>query len=89
VAEETPDASRQIPKAMRMTIYIGGAAALWVCLAFVLSIRDMNAVMSGKDTDPIVTLLRAAMGEVGFRAVILVVLALLGPERRDVRFGLQ
>ena len=30
--------------------------------------------MSGKDTDPIVTLLRAAMGEVGFRAVIVVVL---------------
>ena len=74
VAEETPDASRQIPKAMRMTIYIGGAAALWVCLAFVLSIGDMNAVMSGKDADPIVTLLRAAMGEVGFRAVIVVVL---------------
>ena len=36
VAEETPNASRMIPKAMRMTIYIGGAAAMWVCLAFVL-----------------------------------------------------
>jgi amino acid transporter len=74
VAEETPDASRMIPKAMRMTIYIGGAAATWVCLAFVLSIPDLGAVMSGKDTDPIVTLLRASMGAVGFRAVILVVL---------------
>ena len=74
VAEETPDPSRMIPKAMRMTIYIGGAAALWVCLAFVLSISDIAAVISGKDTDPIVTLLRAAMGEVGFRAVIAVVL---------------
>jgi amino acid transporter len=74
VAEETPDASRQIPKAMRMTIYIGGAAALWVCLAFVLSIKDMNAAISGADKDPIVTLLRDAMGEVGFRAVIVVVL---------------
>jgi len=74
VAEETPDASRQIPKAMRMTIYIGGAAALWVCLAFVLSIRDMNAVLSGTDKDPIVTLLRDAMGNMGFRAVIVVVL---------------
>src|SRR5450631_2478951 len=41
VAEETPDASRMIPKAMRMTIYIGGAAACWVCLAFILSIPDM------------------------------------------------
>ena len=74
VAEETPDASRMIPKAMRMTIYIGGAAASWVCLAFVLSINDIPAVISGKDTDPIVTLLRAAMGENGFRAVIVVVL---------------
>ncbi|MEA3107216.1 MAG: hypothetical protein QOI88_1821 [Gammaproteobacteria bacterium] len=74
VAEETPDASRMIPKAMRMTIYIGGAAATWVCLAFVLSIPDMSAVMSGADKDPIVTLLRAAMGESGFRAVIVVVL---------------
>ena len=74
VAEETPDASRMIPKAMRMTIYIGGAAATWVCLAFILSIPDMGAVMSGADKDPIVTLLRAAMGEAGFRAVIAVVL---------------
>jgi amino acid transporter len=74
VAEETPDASRMIPKAMRMTIYIGGAAATWVCLAFVLAIPDIGAVISGKDKDPIVTLLRAAMGETGFRAVIVVVL---------------
>ena len=74
VAEETPDASRMIPKAMRMTIYIGGAAASWVCLAFVLSINDIPAVIAGKDTDPIVTLLRAAMGEAGFRTVIVVVL---------------
>jgi amino acid transporter len=74
VAEETPDASRMIPKAMRMTIFIGGAAATWVCLAFVLSIKDIGAAVSGKDADPIVTLLRAAMGDVGFRAVIVVVL---------------
>ena len=74
VAEETPDASRMIPKAMRLTIYIGGAAASWICLAFVLSIPDIGAVISGRDTDPIVTLLRAAMGETGFRAVIIVVL---------------
>ena len=33
VAEETPNASRMIPKAMRMTIYVGGAAAMLVCLA--------------------------------------------------------
>jgi len=74
VAEETPDASRQIPRAMRMTIYVGGAAAMLVCLALILAVPDMRSVISGKDTDPIPTLLRAAGGEFAFRAVIVVVL---------------
>jgi amino acid transporter len=74
VAEETPDASRAIPKAMRMTIYIGGFAAMLVCLAFVLAVPDLNAVFSGRDTDPVVTVLRTAMGDFGLRAVIAVVM---------------
>jgi amino acid transporter len=74
VAEETPNASRMIPKAMRMTIYVGGAASMWVCLALILAVPDMQAVISGKDTDPVATVLRSAMGEWGFRAVIAVVL---------------
>ena len=74
VAEETPDAGRAIPRAMRMTIYIGGFAAMLVCLAFVLAVPDMNDVFSGKDTDPVVTVLNAAMGAVGLRAVIAVVM---------------
>ena len=67
VAEETPDASRMIPKSMRMTIYVGGAAAMWVCLALVLSVPDMGAVLAGKDKDPVVTILRSAVGESGLR----------------------
>lgn len=74
VAEETPDASRMIPRAMRMTIYVGGAAAMLVCLALILAVPDIAAVVSGKDTDPVATILRAAMGEFGFRAVLAVVL---------------
>lgn len=74
VAEETPDASRTIPKAMRMTIYIGGAAAIYVCLGLVLAVPDVAAVVSGADKDPVTTTLRAALGEWGFRATIAVVL---------------
>jgi amino acid transporter len=74
VAEETPNASRMIPRAMRMTIYVGGAAAMWVCLGLILSVPDMHAVIAGKDTDPVATVLRTAMGEWGFRAVIAVVM---------------
>jgi len=74
VAEETPDASRMIPKAMRMTIYVGGAAAMLVCLALILAVPDMQSVIAGKDADPVGSILRSAVGEVGFRAVIVVVL---------------
>ena len=74
VAEETPDPGRMIPKAMRMTIYVGGASAMFVCLALILAVPDMNAVIDGRDKDPVATTLRTAMGEAGFRAVIAVVL---------------
>jgi amino acid transporter len=74
VAEETPDASRAIPKAMRMTIYIGGFAAMLVCLALVLAVPDLSAVLSGQDPDPVTTTLRAAVGPIGLRAVIAVVM---------------
>jgi amino acid transporter len=73
VAEETPNPSVTIPKSMRLTIYVGGIAALWVCLGLVLAVPDVGAVLSGKDKDPVVTLLKAAMGEVGFRVVVVVV----------------
>ena len=55
VAEETPNASREIPKAMRMTIYVGGGAAMFVCLALVLSIPDLPAVLAGRVADPVAT----------------------------------
>jgi amino acid transporter len=69
VAEETPHASRTIPKAMRMTIYMGAFAAMLVCLALVLGIPDLPAAISGQDTDPVVTVLRSAMGPIGLRIV--------------------
>lgn len=74
VAEEVPDPGRLIPKAMRRTIYIGGAAATFVCLALVLSVTDIGAVISGEDVDPVSTLLNDAFGTTGARIVLLVVL---------------
>jgi amino acid transporter len=74
VAEETPDPGRTIPQAMLMTIYVGGASAMLVCLALILAIPDLPAVLDGSIADPVAEILRAALGEVGFRAVICVVL---------------
>ena len=74
VAEEVPNPGRTIPKAMRMTIYIGGAAAMFVCLSLILAVPDFAAVISGADADPLTNVLLAAFGPVGFRVVIGVVL---------------
>jgi amino acid transporter len=74
VAEETPNASVAIPKAMIMTIVVGGAAAMFVCLALVLAVPDVGAVVSGRDKDPVTTTLRAALGEIGLRGVVAIVM---------------
>lgn len=74
VAEEVPNPGRRIPKAMRRTIYIGGAAAMGVCLALILSITDFGAVISGADPDPVTTVLTAAFGTTGSKIVLGVVL---------------
>jgi amino acid transporter len=74
VAEETPNASTAIPRAMRMTIYVGGAAAMLVCLALLVAVPDMGVAISGKDPDPVATVLKTAMGATGLRIVIGVVL---------------
>jgi amino acid transporter len=74
VAEETPSPSTTIPKAMRMTLYIGGAAAILLCLALVLAVPDMGAAVSGRDADPVITTLQTAVGPDGVRMVIAVIL---------------
>ncbi|MCY1399631.1 Putrescine importer PuuP [compost metagenome] len=74
VAEETPNPSRRIPIAMRMTIYIGGIAAMFACLALILAVPDMNAVINGTDKDPVTTILNNAFGSVGSKMVMAVVM---------------
>ena len=74
VAEEVPNPGRVIPKAMRRTIYVGGASGGFIALALVLGVTNYGNVISGKDTDPITTLLTAAFGTVGMKIILAVVL---------------
>ncbi|WP_396902237.1 APC family permease [Mycolicibacterium sp.] len=74
VAEEVRNPGVQIPKSMRRTIYIGGAAATFVCLSLVLSVVDIGAVIRGEDVDPISTVLATAFGPVGSKIVLCIVL---------------
>ncbi|MDO5501386.1 MAG: amino acid permease [Propionibacteriaceae bacterium] len=74
VAEEVEDPGRLIPKAMRMTIYVGGAAAIFITLSLILAVTDFAAVISGADADPINTVLAGAFGPVGSKIVLAIVL---------------
>jgi amino acid transporter len=74
VAEEVPDPGRRIPKSMRRTIYIGGAAATFVALSLTLSVADFGAVISGEDADPVTTVLSAAFGPIGYKIVLGIIL---------------
>ena len=74
VAEETPNPGTAIPRAMRMTIYVGMAAAAFVCLALIVAQPDMAGAISGKVADPVAAVLLGAFGPVGFKVVICVVL---------------
>lgn len=74
VAEEVVNPGRQIPRAMRMTIYIGGAASFFITLALLLAVPDFGAVITGADPDPVTSVLSTAFGSVGFKVVLVVVL---------------
>lgn len=74
VAEEVPDPGRRIPKTMRMTIYVGGGAAIFIAVAMVLAVTDFGAVIRGEDVDPINTVLQSAFGTVGSKLVLAIVL---------------
>lgn len=74
VAEEVRDPSRRIPKTMRMTIYVGGGAAIFVAVALTLSVTDFGAVIRGEDVDPINSILVNAFGSAGAKVVLAVVL---------------
>ena len=73
VAEETPNPGLNIPRAMRMTIYVGMAAAAFVCIALIVALPNIPAVISGKITDPVEHVLLGAFGPTGFKFVIVVV----------------
>lgn len=73
-AEEVEHPGRVIPRAMRRTIYIGGAAATFTCLTLLLAVTDYRAVIAGEVADPVVEILFRALGEAGARLVMAVVL---------------
>lgn len=59
VAEEVANPARRIPKAMMMTIVVGGVSALFAFGGYILAAPDLAKIVAGKDVDPIPEILLA------------------------------
>lgn len=74
VAEEVVDPSRKIPRAMQMTLWFGGITAFFITLSYVLAVPSFGDVISGKDANPIVSVIDTGLGHVGSKFALTMVL---------------
>jgi len=72
VAEEVKDPTRRIPKAMIMTILIGGVSGLLSYAGYVLAAPDLQAIVDGNEPDPIPAILESTLGTVGSKVFLVV-----------------
>lgn len=72
VAEEVADPARRIPRAMWLTIVVGGVSALFAFAGYVMAAPDLAAIVSGEDGDPIPHILESALGPVGAKIFLVI-----------------
>ena len=74
IGEEVQESRKVLPKAVVLSLAVGGVLVIVACLGLVLAMPDMAAAVSGKDTNPIATTLEHAYGS-GAGRTLLVALA--------------
>jgi amino acid transporter len=72
VAEEVTDPTRRIPRAMILTILVGGVSGFLSYAGYVLAAPDLPAIVAGEDADPIPSILESALGTVGSKVFLVV-----------------
>src|SRR5215467_14188159 len=74
IGEEVEESRKVLPKAVVLSLAVGGLLVILASLGIVLAIPDMAAAVSGKDTDPVATTLIHAYGS-GAGKTLLIALA--------------
>ena len=72
VAEEVDNPTRRIPRAMMLTIIVGGVSGVLSYAGYVLAAPDLQAIVDGTDTDPIPSILESSLGTVGSKLFLCV-----------------
>ncbi|RZU32124.1 APC family permease [Blastococcus saxobsidens] len=73
VAEEVADPARQIPRAMILTILVGGVSGFLSYAGYVLAAPDLQAIVAGEDVDPIPSILESSLGTAGSKVFLVVI----------------
>ncbi|GAA2157120.1 APC family permease [Kitasatospora kazusensis] len=73
-AEETKDAARQVPRAMRYSLLGVGAVVILNAVSVALAHPDPAAVVAGKDLDPVTTAVTTGLGSWSDKPFVVVVL---------------
>jgi amino acid transporter len=72
VAEEVADPTRRIPRAMILTILVGGVSGLLSYAGYVLAAPDLQAIVDGEDPDPIPSILQSTLGTAGSKVFLVI-----------------
>jgi amino acid transporter len=72
VAEEVSDPTRRIPRAMILTIVVGGVSGLLSYAGYVLAAPDLESIVAGEDVDPIPGILESTLGTFGSKVFLVV-----------------
>lgn len=70
VAEEVSDPTVRIPRAMMLTILIGGVSGLMSYAGYVLAAPNLQAIIDGDDPDPIPSILESSLGVAGSKVFL-------------------
>jgi amino acid transporter len=72
VAEEVDDPTRRIPKAMMLTILIGGVSGLLSYIGYVLAAPNLQGIVDGDIADPIPAILEDSLGTAGSKVFLVI-----------------
>ena len=75
IGEEVQESRKVLPKAMVLSLAVGGVLVIVACLGLVLAMPDVSAAVSGKDANPIATTLEHSYGS-GAGRTLLIALAI-------------
>jgi amino acid transporter len=73
VAEEVSDPARQVPRAMVLTVLVGGVSGFLSYAGYVLAAPDLPAIVAGEQADPIPAILESSLGTVGSKVFLVVI----------------